>query len=95
MDTNKKIEANSSSFGDIEEKIHANQVLYDQLHQSLVDESIAQVDEDERSGRHSASKISDTETIFSRLSKLFLDIPIDQPINDEMNIVTINGKITC
>ena len=48
MDTNKNIEANSSSFDDIEEKIHANQVLYDQLHQSLVDESIAQVDEDER-----------------------------------------------
>ena len=71
MDTNKNIEANSSSFDDIEEKIHANQVLYDQLHQSLVDESIAQVDEDERSGRHSASEISDTETIFSRLSNYY------------------------
>ena len=71
MDTNKNIEANTSSFDDIEEKIHANQVLYDQLHQSLVDESIAQVDEDERSGRHSASEISDTETIFSRLSNYY------------------------
>ena len=71
MDTNKNIEANSSSFDDIEEKIHANQVLYDQLHQSLVDESIAQVDEDERGGRHSASEISDTETIFSRLSNYY------------------------
>ena len=71
MDTNKNIEANSSSFDDIEEKIHANQVLYDQLHQSLVDESIAQVDEDERSRRHSASEISDTETIFSRLSNYY------------------------
>ena len=71
MDSNKNIEANSSSFDDIEEKIHANQVLYDQLHQSLVDESIAQVDEDERSGRHSASEISDTETIFSRLSNYY------------------------
>ena len=71
MDTNKNIEANSSSFDDIEEKIHANQVLYDQLHQSLVDESIAQVDEDERSGRHSASEISDTKTIFSRLSNYY------------------------
>ena len=40
MDTNKNIEANSSSFDDIEEKIHANQVLYDQLHQSLeIDEA--------------------------------------------------------
>ena len=71
MDTNKNIEANSSSFDDIEEKIHANQVLYDQLHQSLVDESIAQVNEDERIGRHSASEISDTETIFSRLSNYY------------------------
>ena len=71
MDTNKNIEANSSSFDDIEEKIQANQVLYDQLHQSLVDESIAQVDEDERSGRHSASEISDTNTIFSRLSNYY------------------------
>ena len=71
MDTNKNIEANSSSFDDIEQKIHANQVLYDQLHQSLVDESIAQVDEDERGGRHSASEISDTETIFSRLSNYY------------------------
>ena len=71
MDTNKNIETNSSSFDDIEEKIHANQVLYDQLHQSLVDESIAKVDEDERSGRHSASEISDTETIFSRLSNYY------------------------
>ena len=71
MDINKNIEANSSSFDDIEEKIHANQVLYDQLHQSLVDESIAQVDEDERSRRHSASEISDTETIFSRLSNYY------------------------
>ena len=71
MDTNKNIETNSSSFDDIEEKIHANQVLYDQLHQSLVDESIAQVDEDEISGRHSASEISDTETIFSRLSNYY------------------------
>ena len=49
MDTNKKNEASSSSLDDIEKKIHANQVLYDQLHQSLVDESLAQVDEDEKS----------------------------------------------
>ena len=71
MDTNKNIEANSSSFDDIEEKIHANQVLYDQLHQSLVDESIAQLDEDERNGRYNASELSDTETIFSRLSNYY------------------------
>ena len=48
MDTNKNIEANPSSIDDIEKKLHANQVLYDQLHQSLVDESLAQVDENEK-----------------------------------------------
>ena len=59
MDTNKKNEASSSSLDDIEKKIHANQVLYDQLHQSLVDESLAQVDEDERSLFNSNNNSSD------------------------------------
>ena len=41
MDTNKKKETSPDSFDDIDQKIHANQVLYDQLHQSLVDEVIS------------------------------------------------------
>ena len=45
MDTNKKLETNSSSIDDIDKKIHANQVLYDQLHQSLVDEVVSSADE--------------------------------------------------
>ena len=45
MDTNKKLETNSSSIDDIDKKIHANQVLYDQLHQSLVDEVASSADE--------------------------------------------------
>ena len=68
MDTNKKNEASSSSFDDIEKKIHANQVLYDQLHQSLVDESISQVDENEKSGGNNKSEISAEDSIFSKLS---------------------------
>tara|TARA_Y100001970_G_scaffold289262_1_gene419056 strand:- start:246 stop:1634 length:1389 start_codon:yes stop_codon:yes gene_type:complete len=45
MDTNKKLDTNSSSIDDIDKKIHANQVLYDQLHQSLVDEVVASGEE--------------------------------------------------
>ena len=71
MDINKNIEANSSSFDDIEKKIHANQVLYNQLHKSLVDESIAQVGENENSGVNSKTEISVKETIFSKLSNYY------------------------
>jgi len=45
MDTNKKLDTKSSSIDDIDKKIHANQVLYDQLHQSLVDEVVASAEE--------------------------------------------------
>ena len=71
MDTNKKNEASSSSLDDIEKKIHANQVLYDQLHQSLVDESLAQVDENEKSGINSKSEIDAEKTVFSELSNYY------------------------
>ena len=64
--TNKKNEASSSSLDDIEKKIHANQVLYDQLHQSLVDESLAQVDENEKNNPR------ENKTI--KLKKIFLSI---------------------
>ena len=71
MDTNKKNEASSSSLDDIEKKIHANQVLYDQLHQSLVDESLAQVDENEKSGINSKSEIDAEKNVFSELSNYY------------------------
>ena len=71
MDTNKKNETSSSSLDDIEKKIHANQVLYDQLHQSLVDESLAQVDENEKSGINSKSEIDAEKTVFSELSNYY------------------------
>ena len=45
MDSNKKIKINSSSFDDLDKKINSNQVLYDQLHQSLIDEVISTVEE--------------------------------------------------
>ena len=71
MDTNKKNEASSSSLDDIEKKIHANQVLYDQLHQSLVDESLAQVDENEKSLANTKSEIGAEESVFSKLSNYY------------------------
>ena len=71
MDTNKKNEASSPPLDDIEKKIHANQVLYDQLHQSLVDESLAQVDENEKSGINSKSEIDAEKTVFSELSNYY------------------------
>ena len=54
MDSNKNTQANSSSFDDIDKKIQANQVLYDQLHQSLIDETISKV-EDENNKKESSS----------------------------------------
>ena len=71
MDINKKNEASSSSLDDIEKKIHANQVLYDQLHQSLVDESLAQVDENEKSLANRKSEIGAEESVFSKLSNYY------------------------
>jgi len=45
MDRDKKIESNSSSIDDIDKNISANQVLYDQLHQSLVDEVLTSAED--------------------------------------------------
>ena len=45
MDRDKKIESNLSSIDDIDKNISDNQVLYDQLHQSLVDEVLTSADD--------------------------------------------------
>ena len=45
MDRDKKLESNSSSIDDIDKNISANQVLYDQLHQSLVDEVLTSAED--------------------------------------------------
>ncbi len=45
MDRDKKLESNSSSIDDIDKNINANQVLYDQLHQSLVDEVLTSAED--------------------------------------------------
>ena len=71
MDINKKNEASSSSLDDIEKKIHANQVLYDQLHQSLVDESLAQVDENLKSLANRKSEKGAEQSVFTKLSNYY------------------------
>ena len=45
MDRDKKLESTSSSIDDIDKNINANQVLYDQLHQSLVDEVLTSAED--------------------------------------------------
>ena len=62
MDTNKKIETKSSSFDDIDKKIHANQILYDQLHQSLVDEVVTSAEEsqEEKNKKKKNSNLDNT-----------------------------------
>ena len=45
MDRDKKLESTSSSIDDIDKNISANQVLYDQLHQSLVDEVLTSAED--------------------------------------------------
>jgi len=58
MDTNKKKETKSSSIDDIDKKIYANQVLYDQLHQSLVDETVSKDDGNQKKGKKKKSGVS-------------------------------------
>ena len=45
MDRDKKLESTSSSIDDIDKNISLNQVLYDQLHQSLVDEVLTSAED--------------------------------------------------
>ena len=71
MDTNKKLETNSSSIDDIDKKIHANQVLYDQLHQSLVDEVASSADESQEE-KNKKKKGSDLEnTSFTKFADYY------------------------
>ena len=65
MDTNKKAENKSSSIDDIDKKIYANQVMYDQLHQSLVDEIVSKDDEAQKKEKSRKSNVSKTRNFLS------------------------------
>ncbi len=67
MDTNKKIKTNSSSIDDIDKNIHANQTLYDELHQSLVDEVVASAEESQEESHNKKRSSSSKNTFFTKL----------------------------
>ena len=71
MDSNKKIKTNSSSFDDLDKKINSNQVLYDQLHQSLIDEVISTVEENENLKDHKTKKDFSDNNIFNRIVEYY------------------------
>ena len=71
MDTNKKKETSPDSFDDIDQKIHANQVLYDQLHQSLVDEVISTAEEDKSKKNQNKQKKSSQSSPFNKMADYY------------------------
>ena len=71
MDTNKKKETSSDSFDDIDQKIHANQVLYDQLHQSLVDEVISTAEEDKSKENQNKQKKYSQSSPFNKMADYY------------------------
>ena len=71
MDTNKKKETSSDSFDDIDQKIHANQVLYDQLHQSLVDEVISTAEEDKSKENQNKQKKYSQNSLFNKMADYY------------------------
>ena len=71
MDTNKKKETSPDSFDDIDQKIHANQVLYDQLHQSLVDEVISSAEEDKSKENQNKQKKYSQNSLFNKMADYY------------------------
>ena len=71
MDTNKKKETSPDSFDDIDQKIHANQVLYDQLHQSLVDEVISTAEEDKSKENQNKQKNYSQSSPFNKMADYY------------------------
>ena len=71
MDTNKKKETSPDSFDDIDQKIHANQVLYDQLHQSLVDEVISTAEENKSKENQNKQKKYSQSSPFDKMADYY------------------------
>ena len=71
MDTNKNKKTSSDSFDDIDQKIHANQVLYDQLHQSLVDEVISTAEEDKSKENQNKQKKYSQGNPFNKMADYY------------------------
>ena len=71
MDNNKKIETNSSSIDDIDKNIHANQTLYDELHQSLVDEMVSNAEESQKENHKKKRSSSSGNSFFTKLTDYY------------------------
>ena len=72
MDTNKNKKTSSDSFDDIDQKIHANQILYDQLHQSLVDEVISSAEENKsKENQNKQKKYSQGGSPFNKITDYY------------------------
>ena len=71
MDTKKNKKTSSDSFDDIDQKIHANQVLYDQLHQSLVDEVISTAEEDKSKENQNKQKKYSQSSPFNKMADYY------------------------
>ena len=71
MDTNKNKKTSSESFDDIDQKIHANQVLYDQLHQSLVDEVISTAEENKSKENQNKQKKHSQRSRFNKIADYY------------------------
>ena len=71
MVTNKKLETKSSPIDDIDKKIQANQVLYDQLHQSLVDEIVSKDDKYQRKEKKRRSNVSSINSFLLKSSNYY------------------------
>ena len=71
MDSNKKIETNSSEIDDINENIHANQALYDQLHQTLIDEVISTAEENDKEKNRSISQKNSKKNFLNNIKEFY------------------------
>ena len=71
MDINKNNKTSPESFDDIDQKIHANQVLYDQLHQSLVDEVISAAEENKNKKNKNEQRNYSHDSLFSKIAEYY------------------------
>ena len=71
MDINKNKKTSPESFDDIDQKIHANQVLYDQLHQSLVDEVISAAEENKNKENKNKQSNYSQDSSFSKIAEYY------------------------
>ena len=71
MQTDKPTKEETTSFGKIEESIQVNQELYSRLHESLVDETVTTIEEDENVQHYKDYKKNPVLEYIIRLKQLY------------------------